>query len=155
MIKELEEKEDQIVDKILTKILIVKEVTAIKDQEVKESTMTVINHQVDTMDKMKEEQDVEPEVVQELTTTIKIDQEEEELKVVTTMKVEPEEESEVLDHKLLLTDQPEVDLVEELQEAMVLVEELQEAMVLVEELQEAMVLVDSLQEVMVLAEEEP
>lgn len=134
-IKELEEKEDQIVDKMLSKILIVKEVTAIKDQEAKDSTMIMINHQVDTMDKMKEEQDVEPEVVQELTTTIKIDQEEEELKVVITMKMELEleEEPEVLDPKLLLTDHPEVDKEEELQEAMVLAEELLEVMVLVEE----------------------
>jgi hypothetical protein len=48
---------------------------------------------------------VEPEVAQELITTIKIDQEEVELKVVTSMRVELEEVTEALDHKLLMTNQ--------------------------------------------------
>jgi len=57
---------------------------------------------------------VEPKVGQELITTIKIDQEEMELKVVTTMRVELEEETEVPDHKLLMTNQPIVELEEEI-----------------------------------------
>lgn len=57
---------------------------------------------------------MEPKVGQELITTIKIDQEEMELKVVTTMRVELEEETEVPDHKLLMTNQPIVELEEEI-----------------------------------------
>ena len=125
----VEENQDLTVEEMMIKMLNVKEATALKDQEVNE-TMTVINlmvinHQVDikvTTDK-KEVLDVELEVAKDYTTTIKIDQEEEELKAITTMRVELEEEPEVQDHKLLLTDQPEVDQEVELQEAMVLVVE--------------------------------
>lgn len=56
---------------------------------------------------------MEPEVGQELITTIKIDQEEVELKAVTSMRVELEEETEVPDHKLLMKNQPIVELEEE------------------------------------------
>ena len=127
VVKEVEEIEVNIVEEMPNKMLSVKkEATTIKDQEVQE-TMMVKNlkvHTEETMVKMKEVQDVEPEVNQEITTTVLvIDQEEVELKVVTTMMEELEEETEVLDHKLLLTDQPEVDQEVELQEAMVLVEE--------------------------------
>ena len=127
VVKEVEEIEVNIVEEMPNKMLSVKkEATTIKDQEVQE-TMMVKNlkvHTEETMVKMKEVQDVEPEVNQEITTTVMvIDQEEVELKVVTTMMEELEEETEVLDHKLLLTDQPEVDQEVELQEAMVLVEE--------------------------------
>jgi len=130
MLQEQEEKEDHIVEQILIKMVSVKEATATKDQEVKDTTR-VKNLKVntkETMDKMKEVQAVEPEVNQEITTTIKIDQEEMELKVVTTMRVKPEEEEVVLDHKLVMTDQPEVDQEVELLEA-----ELLEVTVLVEE----------------------
>lgn len=127
VVKEVEEIEVNIVEEMPIKMLSVKkEATRIKDQEVKE-TMMVKNlkeHTEETMVKMKEAQDVEPEVNQEITTPVLvIDQEEVELKVVTTMMEELEEETEVLDHKLLMTDQPEVDQEVELQEAMVLVEE--------------------------------
>ena len=127
VVKEVEEIEVNIVEEMPNKMLSVKkEATTIKDQEVQE-TMMVKNlkvHTEETMVKMKEVQDVEPEVNQEITTTVLvIDQEEVELKVVTTMMEELEEETEVLDHKLLLTDHPEVDQEVELQEAMVLVEE--------------------------------
>lgn len=127
VVKEVEEIEVNIVEEMPNKMLSVKkEATTIKDQEVQE-TMMVKNlkvHTEETMVKMKEVQDVEPEVNQEITTTmLVIDQEEVELKVVTTMMEELEEETEVIDHKLLLTDQPEVDQEVELQEAMVLVEE--------------------------------
>ena len=53
---------------------------------------------------------MEPEVGQELITTIKIDQEEMELKAVTSMRVELEEETEVPDHKLLMKNLPIVEL---------------------------------------------
>jgi len=125
----VEENQDLIVEEMMIKMPNVKKTTALKDQEVKETItaikLMVIDHQVDikvTTDK-KEVLDVELEVAKDHTTTIKIDQEEEELKVITTMRVELEEETEILDHKLLLTDQPEADQEVELQEAMILVVE--------------------------------
>jgi hypothetical protein len=66
---------------------------------------------------------VDPEVAKEVITTIKIDQEEVELKAVTSMRVELEEETEVLDHKLLVTNQSLVEQEVELWEEMQLVEQ--------------------------------
>jgi len=126
IIKETEEMEDHIVEEMLIKKEIVKVVTNIQKEEVQgdikmikevQETILMTDHQVDTretIDKMKEVLKVEPKVGQELITTIKIDQEEMELKVVTTMRVELEEETEVPDHKLLMTNQPIVELEEEI-----------------------------------------
>jgi len=66
---------------------------------------------------------VEPEVGQELITTIKIDQEEIELKAVTSLMVELEEETKVPDHKLLMKNQPIVELEEKVQEEIQVVEQ--------------------------------
>ena len=79
----------------------------------------------ETENKMKEVTIAELEVAKEITTTTlkEIDQEEAELKADTTMKVEPQEQTEILDHKLLMTNQPEVDQEAELPKAISLTEE--------------------------------
>ena len=128
MIRDLEVKEDRIlVEEMAIRMLIVKEATAIKDQEVKDINKE-INHMVitkETENKMKEVTIADLEVAKEITTTTlkEIDQEEAELKADTTMKVEPQEQTEILDHKLLMTNQPEVDQEAELPEAISLTEE--------------------------------
>ena len=102
MIRDLEVKEDRIlVEEMAIRMLIVKEATAIKDQEVKDINKET-NHMVitkETENKMKEVTIADLEVAKEITiTTLKeIDQEETELKADTTTKVEPEEETEILD----------------------------------------------------------
>ena len=132
MIRDLEVKEDRIlVEEMAIRMLIVKEATAIKDQEVKDIHKER-NHMVitkETENKMKEVTIADLEVAKEITTTTlkEIDQEETELKADTTTKVEPEEETEILDHKLLMTNKPEVvqevDQEVELQKAISLTEE--------------------------------
>jgi hypothetical protein len=119
--KEVEEIEDHIVEQMVIKKEMFKVATKAKEEVVEEASIVKIEaqeititkdhkmHTKDTVDKMKEVSKVEPEVVQEIKTTIKIDQEEVELKVVTLMRVEPEEETEVLDHKILMKDQPTVE----------------------------------------------
>ena len=128
MIRDLEVKEDRIlVEEMAIRMLIVKEATAIKDQEVKDIHKER-NHMVitkETENKMKEVTIADLEVAKEITTTTlkEIDQEEAELKADTTMKVEPQEQTEILDHKLLMTNKPEVDQEAELPEAISLTEE--------------------------------
>ena len=128
MIRDLEVKEDRIlVEEMAIRMLIVKEATAIKDQEVKDIHKDR-NHMVitkETENKMKEVTIADLEVAKEITTTTlkEIDQEEAELKADTTMKVELKEETEILDHKLLMTNQTEVYQEAELPEAISLTEE--------------------------------
>ena len=128
MIRDLEVKEDRIlVEEMAIRMLIVKEATAIKDQEVKDINKER-NHMVitkETENKMKEVTIADLEVAKEITTTTlkEIDQEEAELKADTTMKVELKEETEILDHKLLMTNQTEVYQEAELPEAISLTEE--------------------------------
>jgi hypothetical protein len=128
MIRDLEVKEDRIlVEEMAIRMLIVKEATAIKDQEVKDIHKER-NHMVitkETENKMKEVTIADLEVAKEITTTTlkEIDQEEAELKADTTMKVELKEETEILDHKLLMTNQTEVYQEAELPEAISLTEE--------------------------------
>lgn len=128
MIRDLEVKEDRIlVEEMAIRMLIVKEATAIKDQEVKDIHKER-NHMVitkETENKMKEVTIADLEVAKEITTTTlkEIDQEEAELKADTTMKVELKEETEILDHKLLMTNQTEVYQEAELPKAISLTEE--------------------------------
>lgn len=120
-IQDPDKKEDHIVEQMVSKMMIVKVVTKLKEEEVEitilmikevKNTITMKEHQVDTKDKMKEVLKVDPEVAKEITT-IKIDQEEVELKAVTSMRVELEEETELLDHKMLMTNQQLVEQEEE------------------------------------------
>ena len=128
IIRDLEVKEDKmLVEEMAIRMLVVKKATAIKNQEVKD-IKKARNHMVvtkETENKMKEVPIVEPEVAKEITTTTikEIDQEEAELKADTTMKVELKEETEILDHKLLMTNQTEVYQEAELPKAISLTEE--------------------------------
>lgn len=120
-IQDLDKKEDHIVEQMVSKMMIVKVVTKLKEEEVEitilmikevKNTITMKEHQVDTKNKMKEVLKVDPEVAKEITS-IKIDKKEVELKAVTQMRVELEEETEVLANKMLMTNQHLVEQEEE------------------------------------------